>query len=187
MMFRQPKYTLYLGFVGIIVFTLVACSAPPAKTNTIRGQIIGPDGPVTDGTVWLSKLTDEDCAARHDRVLRDPETLLSETEFREMRECISPQASATTDGEGRYIIENVPAGWYHLSFQWQQNEPPSMELAPIPEEPGYMAEEVAREWRGAQLFEVTVREDTPGIYLMAVGNSTFNFSADTELKIDFIW
>ncbi len=187
-MFKLIKHIIYFGIMGTMLFTLGACGTKvPVKSNSISGQITGPDGVAAGASVWLSKLSDTECAALNDKVLNTPDLLLSESEYNKIHDCMSPFASTKTDENGRYLITNVPAGLYHLSFQWQQDQPPAMTLEPIPIEAGYGSKEIGTGWRDSQLLEVTVWEDAPNTYFMAIAHLSINFSADHELIINFTW
>lgn len=196
----QKRIIAYNVSIGILILAIIAFNnlsfdfksnirglMIAVKTNNIRGKIIGPDGPVANASVWLSKLSDAECGVLNDKVLNSPDLLLSESEYHQIENCMSPFATATTDVEGNYTIKRVPAGWYHLSFQWQQNQAPTMALEPIPTKPGYNSKEIGAGWRNSQLLEVTVFENVPNTYFMAIAHPSINFSPDHELVIDFIW
>jgi hypothetical protein len=149
--------------------------------------VIGPDGPVAGASVRLAALSDAACAALNDKGLQDPNAGLSDAEFQQLQDCMRPIANESTDAQGRYVVENVPAGWYALDIHWEQNQAPNMTLQPLPTEAGYGSRVIGTEYRGLQQLDVSVDEGNPGVYSMDFFNPSLDFAADAELTIDFIW
>jgi len=180
-------------FLGLAL-VLTSCASPampgggsttPAGNGIIDGQVVGKDGPVTGALVQLSSLTDDACAAANDRGL-DPDVGQSAADIELIQRCHDEFGRIPTDENGRYRFEALPSGIYAIWIHWEQDEAPDVPLRGIPQ-PGYAFTTLSAESVGTYRVDVSMHEDTPGVYEIDVDIPSFDFSGEGELVIDFIW
>ena len=185
---RLPVILLALALI------LTSCASPatpgggptkPAGNGIISGQVVGKDGPVTGALVQLSSLTDDACAAANDQGL-DLDVGQSDADIELLKRCRDQFGRVPTDENGHYRFEAVPPGKYAIWILWEQNKAPDVPLHGIPQ-PGYFFTTLSVEMVGTYRVDVSMHEDTPGVYEVDVAMPSFDFSGEGELVIDFNW
>ena len=185
------------GSIAILLaFTLMmaGCAGPvqpdldpviPSGNGIINGQVVGKAGPVSGALVQLNYLTDESCAVANDHGL-DMNVGQSEADIEMLKQCHIEFGRIPTDANGQYRFESVPPGYYAIWIHWEQNEAPNVPLRDIPP-PGYYFTTLSAEIVGDHRIDVSMKEETHGVFEVDVHFHSIVFSGEGELVFDFNW
>jgi hypothetical protein len=185
---------LWLFLLFLMGSSLAGCggtsagTATEVKTGTISGKVTNKGGAAVEGAlVELTAISSSECAAANDKSIIDPDDEQTQAEIELLKQCHTQFGERmSTDAKGYYKFLNVPAGQYTIWIHWNQYPVPDVPLDPIPST-GFFYRVLSVQKVGSARVDVSVHEETVGLYEIDVSIPTFTFSAEEDLKVNFKW